>query len=129
MGTLTRQTLSSVTSAAFSRLFVLALFRIISTTDRVKTVYGRAARAFGLSFFYIVGEADRELQGALERMDPGRPVLKEAGLADVAVVLSACRLYVGNDSGITHLAAATGIPVIAPSDEELAAHRANRAQH
>ena len=35
------------------------------------------------------------------------------GLRDVAEWLSSARLYVGNDSGITHLAAAVGTPVVA----------------
>lgn len=35
------------------------------------------------------------------------------GLREVAEWLSSARLYVGNDSGITHLAAAVGTPVIA----------------
>jgi ADP-heptose:LPS heptosyltransferase len=34
-------------------------------------------------------------------------------LADLAVWIAGARLYIGNDSGITHLAAAAGVPVIA----------------
>jgi ADP-heptose:LPS heptosyltransferase len=34
-------------------------------------------------------------------------------IADLAVWLAGARLYIGNDSGVTHLAAALGIPVIA----------------
>jgi len=34
-------------------------------------------------------------------------------LADLAAWMAAARLYIGNDSGITHLAAAAGVPVIA----------------
>lgn len=34
-------------------------------------------------------------------------------LADLAAWIAAARLYIGNDSGITHLAAAVGVPVIA----------------
>ena len=47
-------------------------------------------------------------------------------LTDLATMLSAARLYVGNDSGITHLAAAVGAPVVAlfgPSDAAVWAPR------
>ena len=41
------------------------------------------------------------------------PILENCSLPEVASVLSQCRGYVGNDSGITHLAAAVGIPTLA----------------
>ena len=41
------------------------------------------------------------------------PVVRLAGpLADAAAVLANCRLYVGNDSGLGHLAAAVGTPPV-----------------
>ena len=45
-----------------------------------------------------------------------------ADLADLTAWLGKARLYIGNDSGITHLAAAVGIPVVAlfgPTDPEM----------
>ena len=33
--------------------------------------------------------------------------------ADLAMWLAGARVYIGNDSGVTHLAAALGVPVIA----------------
>ncbi len=50
-------------------------------------------------------------------------------LIDAAALLSLCTLYVGNDSGMTHLAAALGRPVIAlfgPSDPQLWKPAGNR---
>ena len=47
-------------------------------------------------------------------------------LADLAGFLAAARIYVGNDSGITHLAAATGTPTVAifgPTDPRVWAPR------
>lgn len=87
--------------------------------DRFVELARRVAAEGGCSYFYLLGEADRGIAASLARMDPERPVLKEASLRQVSSVLSACRLYVGNDSGITHLAAALGIPTVAlfgPSD-------------
>lgn len=42
-----------------------------------------------------------------------RPILVEEDLGKVAQWLASARLYIGNDCGITHLAAAVGTPVIA----------------
>lgn len=39
--------------------------------------------------------------------------LREVSLLDVAVILDRSVVYVGNDSGITHLAAALGVPTVA----------------
>ncbi len=52
-------------------------------------------------------------------------------LYDLACWLASARLYVGNDSGITHLAAAVGTPVIAlfgPTDPAVWAPRGPRVQ-
>jgi len=41
------------------------------------------------------------------------PAMRFTSLADLASWMSGARLYIGNDSGITHLAAAIGMPVLA----------------
>jgi ADP-heptose:LPS heptosyltransferase len=42
------------------------------------------------------------------------PVLiKGLSLIGLASVIEGCRLFIGNDSGITHLAAALGVPTVA----------------
>ncbi len=67
------------------------------------------------------GPADHERIETLRQSLPIPPTntLIDAPLLEVAETLRMCRGYVGNDSGITHLAAMTGIPTIAlfgPSD-------------
>jgi heptosyltransferase III len=44
---------------------------------------------------------------------PGAMVWRDLSLADLAHRLSGARLFVGNDSGVAHLAAAVGCPVVA----------------
>jgi ADP-heptose:LPS heptosyltransferase len=44
---------------------------------------------------------------------PGSIPLYNLPLDELAAILKQCSLYVGNDSGITHLAAAVGTPVVA----------------
>jgi heptosyltransferase III len=61
---------------------------------------------------------EQELAGAL----------RFESLLDLANHISGARLYIGNDSGITHLAAATGVPALAlfgPTDPEIWAPRGN----
>jgi ADP-heptose:LPS heptosyltransferase len=52
-------------------------------------------------------------------------------LHELASWLSTARLYIGNDSGITHLAAAVGVPVVAifgPTDPAVWAPRGERVR-
>ncbi len=54
------------------------------------------------------------LLGPCERPLPtGNPVLTDLSLEDVAQRLRHCRVFVGNDSGITHIAAYWGTPTVA----------------
>jgi len=61
----------------------------------------------------ILGEADKAIAEDLQERRNELPVLSGLSLVDVGSVLAHCRAYIGNDSGITHLAAALGIPTIA----------------
>jgi heptosyltransferase-3 len=52
-------------------------------------------------------------------------------LYELACWLRTARLYIGNDSGITHLAAAAGVPVVAifgPTDPAVWAPRGDRVR-
>jgi ADP-heptose:LPS heptosyltransferase len=56
-------------------------------------------------------------------------VWRSLPLPVLAARLAQCRLYVGNDSGVTHLAAATGCPTVAlfgESDPRVWAPRGER---
>jgi heptosyltransferase III len=59
--------------------------------------------------FFLIGEAD---EGLADALGP-HAYFRDLSLSEVASLLSACHAYVGNDSGITHLAASLGIPVTA----------------
>ena len=57
---------------------------------------------------------------------PSSIPLDNLPLDELAAILKQCDLYVGNDSGITHLAAAVGTPVVAlfgPTDHQVWAPR------
>ena len=77
------------------------------------------------SVLLLAGSADQErLHDILDSIGhPPKPdmlkVLVHAPLLEVAQQLQQCRCYLGNDSGITHLAAMLGVPTVAlfgPSD-------------
>lgn len=73
----------------------------------------RVRQSMSAQPLFILGEADAAAARDLARLSPAVPVLTNRTLKEVAAVLAVSRDYVGNDSGITHLAAALGITVVA----------------
>ena len=69
--------------------------------------------AAGRQPLFLLGEAEGDCGDRLDALAPGLPRLQGLDLVDVAAVLRAASAYVGNDSGITHMAAAVGTPVVA----------------
>jgi len=69
---------------------------------------------FKLQVVWLAGPAEAALLPYLAGLAAaqGQVLLANRPLARVAKVLSRCRLYVGNDSGLTHLAAAVGRPQV-----------------
>jgi ADP-heptose:LPS heptosyltransferase len=68
----------------------------------------------------IEGPADAEtVRELLAAADARLSVLRDVAVEELAALLARCVAYVGNDSGVTHLAALTGCPTLAlfgPSD-------------
>lgn len=90
----------------------------------------RRLRARGGEVVAVIGEADAGEAAALAGEAPDLPVLEELTLVELAAALAECAAFVGNDSGITHLAAAVGLPVVAlfgPSDADVWAPRGRAA--
>jgi ADP-heptose:LPS heptosyltransferase len=60
------------------------------------------------------GPVNRSVVGAMGPAARARTldVSGRLSLAETAAVIARCRLYVGNDSGVAHLAAAVGTPVV-----------------
>ncbi|HZU08207.1 MAG TPA: glycosyltransferase family 9 protein [Chloroflexota bacterium] len=90
-----------------------------------------ALAGWGLRPLLIVGPAEEPLaEAALAALHPLRPVLvRNWPLEALAALLAQCAGYIGGDSGITHLAAAVGTPVVAvfgPTDPAVWAPRGPR---
>ena len=60
----------------------------------------------------IGGEADEVSLAALSATCPGALIARDLPLPHLAAVLVRCRLFLGHDSGISHLAAAAGTPCV-----------------
>jgi len=74
----------------------------------------RLLREAGRQAALIEGEADAAAVSTVSR-EAGLPlpVLRGLGPRELAAVLAACRSFVGNDSGVSHVAAAAGTRVVA----------------
>jgi heptosyltransferase-2 len=73
----------------------------------------RRLRRHGESVVLVLGEADRVQADYFAEAMPELPKWQGLTLTELAAALSASRLFLGNDSGITHMAAALGLPVVA----------------
>jgi heptosyltransferase-3 len=84
----------------------------------------------GLQVILIEGPADAQVTDEVARqVQYPLPRLREAGLSMVAAVLSCCGGFLGNDSGVTQLATALGIPTVAvfgPTDPRIWGYRGKR---
>ncbi len=85
---------------------------------RFAAVASGLAREHGLDILLVGSSADRGLcEGLLQSVDAGsRRVVNAAGvigLGELAGVLGAARVFVGNDTGPMHMAMARGTPTVA----------------
>lgn len=81
--------------------------------DRFVALSETIARDCGALPLIVLGEADASLREPLLAACPDARLLEQLTLVELAGVMSQVPNYVGNDSGITHLAAALGLRVTA----------------
>ncbi len=103
--------------------------------DRFVDLIHILRKDFDSRILVVLGPAEGgEIQKAFEQLDwemgPSAPILlKGLSLLGLASVMDGCRFYIGNDSGITHMAAALGLPTLAifgSTDARLWAPRGDR---
>ncbi|MEW6439443.1 MAG: glycosyltransferase family 9 protein [bacterium] len=69
---------------------------------------------WGLEARVVLGPAERGSEAFWrELQSPGLVVVEDPPIVELARMLSGARLYIGNDSGVTHLASCLGVPVVA----------------
>jgi heptosyltransferase-2 len=91
----------------------------------------RLGAAGAASPLFILGEADDAVAQVISSRAGSVPQVRNLPLEQLAGILACCGRYVGNDSGITHLAAALGLRVVAlfgPTDPERWGPRGERVR-
>jgi heptosyltransferase-2 len=92
--------------------------------DRFLNLAHTVQDQLGSRILIVLGPAEGpEVQRAFEGMRPNPPILaKGLTLLQLASVMEGCRFFVGNDSGISHMAAALGLPTVVifgPTDQRV----------
>jgi len=73
-----------------------------------------AIRTWGLRSLLIEGPQDAEVCAAVQAATPlPLPVARELSIESLAALLRRCSSYVGNDSGVSHLAGLLDVPTLA----------------
>jgi ADP-heptose:LPS heptosyltransferase len=101
--------------------------------ERLAAVCRWLADELAAQVLIVQGEADERAVTALRELIAPRPFTVASGLKlmELAAVLQQCALFVGNDSGITHLASAVGTPTVAlfgPSSKSIWEPRGERVR-
>ncbi len=83
--------------------------------DRFAAVADRLAAEFGARVLVFGSSGDRESAGAVQAAAKARFVNLAGGtsLREALALISRCRVFVSNDSGLMHVAAAMGVPTVA----------------
>ncbi len=83
--------------------------------DRFLSLARTLQDRLGSRMLVVLGPAEgSDVRKAFEAPGPHGPVLATGlTLLQLASVMEGCRFFVGNDSGITHMAAALGLPTVA----------------
>ena len=74
-----------------------------------------AIEKLGMQVLLVSGPADQQItRQVVQEMKPRKPlVVENFSLTRLAAILHKCQGFVGNDSGITHIASAVGTPTVA----------------
>jgi ADP-heptose:LPS heptosyltransferase len=91
--------------------------------ERFAGLMSRLSRYMDAQFLVLSGPADDKIIEELHlKIGDTFITANQLPLPHLAAIIAKCRLFIGNDSGITHLAAAVGTPTIAlfgPTDPQI----------
>ncbi len=100
--------------------------------DRFLNLAGRLQDHLRSKILIVLGPAEGpEVQKAFEEGEPDAPILaKGLTLLQLASVMEGCGFFIGNDSGISHMAAALGLPtlvIFGPTDQRVWSPRGKKS--
>jgi ADP-heptose:LPS heptosyltransferase len=101
--------------------------------SRFASLAKQILRARQVPMLLVGGPADAAALGPIQRAlgERDHMLLLDAPLHHLAAILARCQVYIGNDSGVSHLAAAVGVPTVAvfgPTDPVVWAPRGPRVR-
>lgn len=84
-------------------------------TERYAALADRLAGEFGASVILFGSPGERNVAERIAAQMQHRPVMLagKTSIGDLPALFSCCQLFVGNDSGAMHVAAAVGLPLVA----------------
>lgn len=84
-------------------------------TDRYAALADRLVAAFDASVILFGSPGEREAAERVAQQMQHRPVMLagQTPIGDLPALFSRCGIFIGNDSGAMHVAAAVGLPVVA----------------
>lgn len=85
------------------------------TPEKYGILIKRLYDEFGIHSILVGGEEDRAIAKKIEsiiRNTDSIDCIGKANIKETAALIEKCRLFIGNDSALVHIAAAIGIPVI-----------------
>ncbi|MBU6391821.1 MAG: glycosyltransferase family 9 protein [Planctomycetota bacterium] len=94
-------------------------------TERFAALTNWLIKEMDAQVLVVSGPADGEIISRLKmevKIEADLIVLDQISLPNLAAVIKRCKLFIGNDSGITHLAAAVGTPTVSifgPTDPNM----------
>lgn len=83
--------------------------------EKLVALMNKLHRQFSVRFILVGGEDDSHMSQSIAKQTEARTLDLAArlSLTETAAVVSKCDLYIGNDTGPTHIVGATGTPIVA----------------
>lgn len=83
--------------------------------EKLVALMNKLHRQFSVRFILVGGKDDSHMSQSIAKQTEARTLdlAAKLSLTETAAVVSRCDLYIGNDAGPTHIAAATGTPIVA----------------
>jgi lipopolysaccharide heptosyltransferase II len=82
--------------------------------ERYAALSDRLTTTFGAQMIFFGAPPEREIAEGIARAmrQPAVNMVGKTSMTELPALLAACQLFIGNDSGATHVAGAAGLPIV-----------------